>query len=236
MAGAVVQVKAAVANTATTPASVTLDAPATAGNILVGVYAGDDYVTSGNRPSGFSEPTGGRQETFLGHYVWYKTAAGGETTISATPNAAATHVMLALELSGVSGLDVSNGQLAASSGTTYTTPTITPSAGGRFLVGTIGFSAHSSVTVTSATDTWLNSFVEAVDGFTTPSGATRDVVGVATLSVTADGLTGYDTGATAGGVAGTPQTRTGIILAFTESAGGGGGPDFSYVGGMVIGG
>src|SRR3954468_7257498 len=123
MAGAVVQSKTAVANTATSPASITLNTAATAGNTLVVIYGGDEYVPSGNRPSGFSEPTGGRQETFLGHYVWYKVAAGGETTFTATPGSAVPWVMIALELSGVSSLDVSNGQLTATGANTYNTPT-----------------------------------------------------------------------------------------------------------------
>lgn len=216
MAGSIVQAKTTIANTATTPASVTFSPAATAGNTLVFIYGGDDYVTLANRPSGFTEPTGARQETFLGHYVWYKVATGGETTVSATPNAGATFGVIGLEIAGVGALDVSNGTLSASSGTTMTTPTVTPTAGGRYAVGSIGGSLSSAFN--TGMGSWTNSYTEQADVATVLGAGTRDNVGVATLSLTADGVTGTSTGVTwDGGI--TPQTRTGIILVFQESAG-----------------
>jgi adhesin HecA-like repeat protein len=214
VAGAVVQVKTKAQNTTATPATITFDTAATAGNTIVAIYGGDDYVTSGNKPSGYTEPTGARQETFLGHYVWYKTAAGGETTINATPNAAAFYTMIALELSGVGTLDVSNGTLIQSAATTMTTPTVTPTAGARFAVGTIGGSSTAGSTSMGA---WTSSFIEAADVATTLASGTRDNIGAATLSFTADGVTGISTGVTWDAGA-SPQSRTGIILVFQESA------------------
>lgn len=213
MAGAVVQAKTAVANTPTTPASITLDSAATAGNTLVVVYGGDGYVTSGNKPSGFTEPTGARQETFLGHYVWYRVAAGGETTITCTPGSAVPWAMCAIEVSGVGALDVSNGQLTASAGSSYTTPAVTPSAGARFGVASIGGSS-STADITDL-DTWLSSYTEAADIGTSLGSGTRDRVGLATRSFTADGVSTESSGATYTGPA--PQSRTGIILVFQES-------------------
>ncbi|MFC7276228.1 hypothetical protein ACFQS1_19725 [Paractinoplanes rhizophilus] len=215
MAGVVVQVKSLAQNTATGTASITLDSPATAGNKLVVVYGGDDYVTSGNKPAGFTEPTGGRQETFLGHYVWYKTAAGGETTFSCTPGSSVTWCMIALELSGVGSLDVSNGTLQQSSGTTMTTPAVTPSAGNRFAVASIGGSFNGAFN--TGVGSWTNGYTETADVATTLGSGTRDNISVASLSFTADGVSGTSTGITwDNGV--TPQSRTGIILVFQEAA------------------
>jgi len=215
VAGAVVQAKTKAQNTAATPATITFDNPVAAGNTIVAIYGGDDYVTSGNRPSGYSEPTGGRQETFLGHYVWYKTAAGGETTINATPNAAAFYTMIALELSGVGTLNVSNGTLNATGANTMTTPTVTPTAGARFAVATIGGSLNANFN--TGMGNWTGSFNEAADVATSLASGSRDNIGAASLSYSADGVTGISATATWDGAL-SPQSRTGIILVFNEAA------------------
>jgi hypothetical protein len=220
MAGAVVQFKTLAQNTASGSAAITLDTAATAGNTLVVAYAGDGYVTSGNKPSGFTEPSGARQETFLGHYVWYKTAAGGETTLTATPSSSVTFAMLALELSGVGALDVSGGQLVATGGNTYSTPAVTPTAGPRFAVASIGGSNNAAFN--TGVGSWTNGFTEQADVATTLGSGTRDNVSAATLAFTADGVATLDTTAT-WDAAISPQSRTGIILVFAESA-----PSWSY--------
>lgn len=214
MAGAIVQVKQLAQNTAASPASITLDTPATAGNMLVVVYGGDSYVASANRPAGFSEPAGGRQETFLGHYVWYKLAAGGETTFSATSSPTSTWCMIALELSGVAALDVSNGTFLATGANTMDTPTVTPTAGGRFVVATIGASHNANFN--PGQGAWTNGFTERADVATSLASGTRDNIAVATLSLTANGVAGVSAGA-AWDAEISPQSRTGIILAFQES-------------------
>lgn len=215
MAGAVVQAKTVAQNTALSPASITLNSAATAGNTLIVIYGGDDYVTLANRPSGFTEPTGARQETFLGHYVWYKVAAGGETTLTATPGSAVPWCMIALELSGVGALDVSNGQLTATGANTYNTPTVTPTAGARFAVASIGGSLNANFN--TGMGSWTNSYIEQADIATTLGAGTRDNIAAATLSFTADGVTGTSTTAT-WDAAISPQSRTGIILVFAESS------------------
>jgi hypothetical protein len=67
---------------------------------------------------------------------------------------------------------------------------------------------------------WTNSFVEQADVATTLASGTRDNIGVAALSYTADGVTGISTGVTWDGAV-SPQSRTGIILVFNEGASGG---------------
>lgn len=195
---------------------------ATAGNLLILVVGADDYRTTvgGGRPesSGYTLPTGGSQQTFLGHYVWYKVATGGETSVQYTIGSASPSCWEFYEVSGLDAApyDTSNGQLAGSSATTYTTPAITPSAGERWLFASIGGSLSSAL---SGVDTWINSFVELNDTFTTLGSGTRDVISGAERTVTADGVAAYSTGATYSGAV-SPQSRTGIILSFKVAAAG----------------
>lgn len=198
-------------------ATVTVNfAAAGAGNLLVLTVAADDYrTTSGTgRPesTGWTLPTGGAQQTFLGHYLWYKVASGGETSVQYTIGSPSPSCWCFAEYSGMdaSPYDTSNGQFAQSTLQTYTTPAVVPSAGERLLVGTIGGSsggAWASLDMTS----WLNSFVEIADIGTTLASGTRDIQGLASLAVTANGSTAYSTGATYPTVA---QSRTAIIVSF----------------------
>lgn len=221
MAASVVQNLEGAQNTALATVTVPHSA-ATANNLLLLVVGADDYRTTagGSRPesSGYTLSTGCGQETFLGHYVWWKVAAGGETSVQYTIGSAATSCWEFYEVSGLttSPYDISNGQLAGSAGNTYTTPAITPSAGDRYLFASMGGSL--SAANPTGMGTWLNSFTELNDTFNTLGSGTRDVIGAADLSVTANGSTSYSTGATYDATS--PQTRTGIILAFKVAAAG----------------
>lgn len=222
MTASIVQSKSAAQNTGLATVTATWNSAATTGNLLLVGVAADDYRTAGGIPSGFTESTGCLQQTFHGAYVWWKVAAGGETSTTYTIGSASPSCWWTAEVSGLltsSPLDVSNGQLAQSSGTNYTTPTITPTSGERFLIGQIGGSA--SVAFTTGMGSWLNSFTEQQDVFTTLGSGTRDSAGMATLlSVTGDAVTGFSTGATwDGGL--TVTARTGIILAFKVATAGG---------------
>src|SRR5690349_25131044 len=55
---------------------------ASAGELIVLVVSADDYNTT--PPTGYTESTGCGQEGFLGHYLWWKIAAGGETSVQYT--------------------------------------------------------------------------------------------------------------------------------------------------------
>lgn len=217
MAASIVQQNEGAQNTGDATVDATLGSGCAAGNTIVVIVGADDYRTAGGIPTGFTESTGCKQETFLGHYLWWKVATGGETTFGYTIGSASPSCWEVFEISGLHAsapYDVSNGQFAQSSGTSYTTPTITPTAGDRYLVGSIGGSLSNTL---SGVDTWLNSFTEREDTFTTLASGTRDVIGMADRSVTADGLTGYSTGASYTGAT-TCQSRTGIIVAFKVAA------------------
>jgi hypothetical protein len=191
--------------------SATLAGAATANNQILLVVGADDYANT--PPTDFTQHTGCEQETFLGHYLWRSTAAGGETSINYTLGTASPSAWIIAEVSGLDSAtpyDTSNGQFAQSSATSYTTPTITPTAGDRLLVATIGGSLNSAFT--SGMGSWLNSFTEQADVWTVLGSGTRDSIGLAILSVTANGSTGYSSGATWDGAT-SPQARTGMIMA-----------------------
>lgn len=220
MAATVVQNLEAAQNTGLATVTVS-HSSTTANNLLLLVVGADDYRTTAGsgRPesTGYALVTGGAQETFLGHYVWYKVAAGGETSVQYTIGSASPSCWEFYEVSGLTStpFDISNGQLAGSAGNTYTTPAITPTTGDRWLFASMGGSLNSALT---GMGTWLNSFVELNDTFTTLGSGTRDVIGAAALSVTANGSTAYSSGATYDATS--PQSRTGIIAAFKVAGGG----------------
>lgn len=216
MAATVVQSKSGAQNTGLATVAATWNTATTAGNVLVLVVAADDYAST--PPADWTESAGCRQETFLGHYVWWKKATGGETSVNYTIGSASPSLWLTAEIGGLTAtpFDTSSGTFAQSSGTTFTTNALTPSAGERLLLASIGGSFAGTL---AGVDTWQNSFAEIVDAFTTLASGTRDTAGIAQRAVTADGTTSYSTGATYTGA--TVQSRTGIILAFKVAAAGG---------------
>lgn len=197
---------------------------ASAGDLLILTVGADAYRTTGGagRPesSGYQLVTGGAQETFLGHYVWFKAAAGGETSVQYTLGSAAPscwHFERWTGLDPTAPHDISNGTFIQASSTSMTTPSITPSAGERLLIAVVGFALNNAFT---SVDSWLNSFTEVGEANTTLGSGTRDMIGAASRTVTADGVTSYSSGATAT-ASGTPQARTGIIASFKVAAAGG---------------
>lgn len=215
MSASIVQSKSAAQNTGLATVTATWTSAASAGNTLLVIAAADDYRTAGGTPSGFTQSTGCGQETFLGHYLWWKVAAGGETSTTYTIGSASPSCWITMEISGLTGspYDISNGQFTQTSATNYTTPAITPTSGDRFLVGSIGGSLNANFS--AGQGSWLNSFTEVPNGdiVTTLGSGTRDSAAASSFAVTANGSTAYSTGSTWDGGS-TPQSRTGIIVAF----------------------
>lgn len=212
MPATIIQQKTGIQNTAIGSYEFTLDSPATAGNEIIIVLAADAYFSS--VPDGFTEPSGARQERYLGHYAWHKTAAGGETSFTAAPQVNCTGVWAVYEVSGLSGA----GSLIASSGRStvlgpsaaYDTPTFTLSAGERFVLATLGGSYDGPISTIS---NWTNGFSEITDIRTTLSSGTRDSLGVATYQgIFAANQTVNTQGTWDDGIR--PQSQTAIILAF----------------------
>lgn len=216
MPATIVQSKTASQNTAIASYTLTFDSPVSAGNEIIIVMASDAYFNAA--PSGYTEPNGARQERYLGHYVWHKTAAGGEVSINAVPQVSCTAVWAIFEVSGLSGAGSmvgSNGQSVVLAGSsTYTTPTLSLSAGERFVIATLGGSFSGAMSTIS---NWTNSFTEQVDIRTTLGSGTRDSLGIATRQGTFSAGQSVSTAASwDGGVQ--PESQTAIILAFNIGA------------------
>lgn len=197
--------------------NVTLPGSSAAGNTLVLAVSADAYFAS--PPTGWTLNANSKNETFLGQYIFTKVAAGGESSWSISTGSSVPMAWVVMEVAGAaaSAFDIAAAQFVQSSGNSYTTPNLTPSAGQRLLVAAIGGSL-SSTTLQSVAG-WTNSFTELADQWTSMASGTNDSLGVATRIVTADGSTAYSTGATwDGGVS--PQARAAIILSLKANAAG----------------
>lgn len=118
---AFVQVKAAAsADAQVASLGVTLDAAATAGNMLVAAACSDATITT---PSGFTLAEDAVDAQ--GAYLWYKIAAGGETTITATPGVSRPVALVVAEYSGItasSPVDATNFAVFSGAPSTTATP------------------------------------------------------------------------------------------------------------------
>lgn len=216
MPATIVQTKTVTQNTAVSQISVTFDQPVAAGNEIIMIVGADAYVAAGSIPAGFTEPEGARQERYLGHYLWHKTATGNETTITATPQVNCSYVVTAVEVSGLSGIgslvaSAGQGQGPGASSSVYSTPSLTLSAGERFVIATLGGTSTQAFTPLSG---WTNSYTATANIQTAVgSGGTNDSIGVATRQLTVTEGATTSTSATWGGGL-SPESRTAIIAAF----------------------
>jgi hypothetical protein len=191
---------------------------ATANRLLLLVVSADNY-NSGN-PTGYTLSPECEQEFFLGHYVWWKKAAGGETSVQYTILGADPSCWSVFEFDNVDAVpfDASEGTGDSSTSSTFATPTITPTTGRRLLFAAVGGS--SSDRNITATGAWSDSFIAAGDIFTTVVSGTQDAHGAAYRVVDGNGVTTFTTTATFT-VGGSVQSHGGIILAFKVGGAGG---------------
>lgn len=196
-----------------------------ADTLLILTMSADDYrTTSGsNRPesSGFALVSpGGLQEDFLGHYMWWKRAAGGETSVSYTIGSASPSCYVLSATTGVdwsgTALDISNGNNDRTATDAKTTPTVTTTSGPRIAFASLG--ASSSAGVFTGYTSWINSFTEIGDANTANASGTRDTVGLGYLEFSGGGSVTGGASSTGPG----PQCRTSVIAVFKMSGGGGG--------------
>ena len=209
MAIALVQSKTGLGTAATTTTA--FDTAPTSGNLVVLAFSADDYNASPD--SGWTQSAEMEQQTFLGGYIWWRISDGGNSlpyTIGS-----ATHSSWVLqEFSGVDATpyDISEGQFAQSSATSYTTANITPTTGDRVLVAAMGGSS-GALALNGAYTSWLNSFTAIANIGKSSTPAT--CCGTAYRLVTGDGSTAFSSGAT---FPTTVQARTGLIIAFKAGA------------------
>jgi hypothetical protein len=193
------------AYTASGTVNVTLPVAPSASSLVVVTIAGNVVI---NTPSGWTLRAS--QVNDMGHYMW--TRPGDGTTSSWAFTITGQGVWYVAEVENGSYVSAS-GQNAVSPATTYTTTALTPSAGERVLIASIGSLSNSGVRTVS---NWLNSYTEESDACQNSSD--RPMQGTASLPVTASGSTAYSTGATYSANNG---SRSALHGAFgTSSAGG----------------
>jgi hypothetical protein len=176
----------------------------TSGNLIVLTFAAGAYV---HTPSSDWSQSIKTQHNFA-QYVWWKISDGTNSfayTLSAT---APSSWILAEFSGGPDQIDVTGAQLVASSGTGYTTPTITPGTGERLLLATLA----GDMTGNASGDqtTWLNSFTHVrTSGPASGTGVLN--MGLGYRVVTGDDSTTYSSGST---FPTTLTTRHGTISSF----------------------
>ena len=163
--------------------SVTLPAASSSANLLVVTIAGNMTVAT---PSGWTLRTS--QVNDMGHYMWTRQGDGAS---SYTFNATGQGVWYIAEVAAGTYLTAS-GQNNVASASTYTTTSLTPTAGDRTMIASIGSLTPNNTNRTASA--WLNSYVEESD-FVQPT-ADRPMQATASLDVTANGSTAYSTGCT----------------------------------------
>lgn len=134
------------------PFTVALPAASSAANTVIVVIAGNAAIAT---PTGFTLRTS--QVNWMGHYLWDR--AGGGTSYSFTANGQGIWWMA--EVTGA--YDTAQSANNTATGTTYTSPSITPAAGTRTLIGSLG----SIQPGTPRTVTFSAGWTEQFDGFVT---------------------------------------------------------------------
>lgn len=214
MAIALVQSSEGTSTSATT--TPTFSVAPTAGNLVGVAFASEDLNGSPNAWA--TQSTGMEQAGFHGSYIWWA-ISNGTNSLPYTIGSAVNSSWVAFEFSGVDAAPylISNGQIANSPGDSYTTPSITPPAGNCLLLASMaGVSASGDMS--EDTYNWLNSFTHFRSSGPVSGSGGRNVVGCAYRLVTANGSTGYSTGASYSELVYTPSSRSGLIIAFKEAA------------------
>lgn len=140
----------------------------------------------------------------MGHYLF--TRSGGTNSWSITTNSGMGTWYISEIANSTYDVSASANDMVGSM--SYTTPTLTPTAGNRLLLASIGSNHGTDI---RTVDNWTDSFTEVADVCYTVS-ADYPMQGVAMRTVVADGSTGYQTSADYSlGV----TIRTAIITAFT---------------------
>jgi hypothetical protein len=177
----------------------TLPGATTAGNtIIIKVSSAGTLST----PSGFVSRS--PQVNIQGCYHFDKLVASGNSSDLPTmvQGGAFNAIWIVEEWSGITAFKTSNGANSGfSGGGSFSTGTVTPSAGATLFSAYMGVSASSTPDTFAAGDpqSWTNSFTGTVSLARTGSaGSGRDsmVGGSATFQATADGSTAYSTAAT----------------------------------------
>lgn len=160
----------------------------TAGTLLVVAGSSDGTLTVNNSmtagPSVVDDNAG---------YVWWKVAAGTESTITVTPNASTDTAIFAAQYSGATGspFDTSNSStISNSSGTVTTSTSVTTTASGDLVIAIACLGRTPGAVDPFPTGlTWANSFAStaSADSTSASSSIVRQYINVGELTVGAAG-------------------------------------------------
>jgi len=196
--------------------AISLPSPAVAGHEIILAYVSASGVSVANIPTGFLEAANSRKEYTSGHYIWHKTAVGGEQTINVTQNLASTATWVIMEVSGIAGVgalvaSAERGELA-DNGYYSTLNTFQPTAGERFVVGALSASSENATQITGVQNWTTDGFTPLATAYTTTvSQGIRVSQGVATQNKV---FTNGETTLVGGGWNIATQYEVGLIVAF----------------------
>lgn len=187
-----------------TSAVITLPGASSAANLLVITINADVTMQT---LAGWTLRTS--QVNEAAHYMWTK-QGDGASSWTFTADGSLPGSWNIEEITNGTYL-TATGQNNIALATTYNTTTLTPTAGERRMLASIGGLSSAGCRTVSG---WTNSYVEQSDRC--PAVNAFPMQGVATLEVTADGATGYSTTAT---YSATEGSRTALHGAFGTSTG-----------------
>jgi hypothetical protein len=186
--------------------SPTLPAASSASNCVVLVIAGNTTVTT---PASWTLRDS--QVNFMGHYI-YDRAGVSLTSVTITSAAGQGTWWIAEIASGAYQSSLSANNTAA--GTTYNTPSLTPTAGTREVLASIASTAFSAGTARTVSG-WTSSFIEQADVCEVT--ADSPMQGIASLDdLAAGGATAYTTTAT---YSANSVGRSAIIASYVTAGG-----------------
>lgn len=173
--------------------------------VVVAIFSNTTWQTL----SGFTQRT--NSVSSMGLYSYDK-AGAGEASFTFTANASGMGVWFCWELSSGSSWVTGSAAQTDPAGASYTSPSITPSAGDRHLLAIVGGNGGA---VAKNVTSWSDSFTEWADAQAALTGD-GTFAAAADRDVTANGSTAYSTTGTFNS---TVSVRGGFTLAYVNNAG-----------------
>jgi hypothetical protein len=192
---------------------------ATAGDLLLLSVSSDDYrtTTGTGRPESTGWALAQSGQDFLGHYLFWKIAAGGETSVQYTIGSAAASSYAVVKATNVDPSPIGvTSSLHTHGGGTSSTTAVTPTAGSRWMVVASFGAMHGGATFTTAPPSLTNSYTIQASG-SGNNGSTSEVATIGYLTL--DGGTSTST-TTAAWATNAPQCSYGLLQAFKVASAG----------------
>jgi hypothetical protein len=173
------------------------------------IVAGSATITT---PAGWTLRTS--QVANEGHY-WFERSGVSVTSVALTGGSASPETWWMVEIAG-GVYQLATGQNNVASGTTYNTPSITPTAGTKILLASIGSASNVlGDNIVRTASGWTSSFVEQID-ICQPSSDYPMQGGAILPDFTADGVAAYSTTATYSSAS---TGRSALIGSYVTAAG-----------------